>query len=376
MALAAAPPLLALVTIGASSACGARSQLFGLDDPIVETADAGPDALPACIIPQPSREPAPAYIEIVLDASGSMLEDGKWEAASLALGALFDEYYSRADDTVSLGLLVFAGSKDPTGGDGPYPTARDVAPGFVDATQYAALHARIAGMFPIGPTPTFPAMSGGFDVLDSYVPSPRLRTPGRRVVVLVSDGAPTAASAAGEADVEKDKTVALVADLLAASPSISTFAIGIGPFPPPSYSDYDPVFMGDIAINGGTRATRACDPKSNLIAEICHIQITPSAKRTSQEIASDMLRALHDVRSRTTDICAFDLTGDFTRFDPAQTKVTITTGGIAHTVAEDATNGWQYDSPAKPRGLVLKGSACEAILNDVSARVAMTFGCG
>jgi hypothetical protein len=377
VALAAAPLALTVALAGVSSACGARSTLFDLDDTTTNAqADAGADANPACIVPQPSQEPAPAYIEIVLDASGSMLDYGKWDAASLALGTLFDEYFSLADESVSLGLLVFSGRGDPTGGAGPYPSAADVPPAFVDAAQYAALHGRISRSSPEGQTPTFPALSGGYAVLHDYVPAARLRAPGRRVLVLVSDGAPTAASAAGDPDVEKEKTVALVGSQLAASPSILTFAIGIGPFPALTSSDYDPVFMSNVAIAGGTRSNPKCDPNSKAPEQLCHFQITtPSDKRTPQDLAGDMLKDLHDLRARTVNVCAFDLTGDFAHFNPARTSVTLTSGGVARLLPADPANGWQYDDPNNPRHIVIKGSACETMLNDASATVAMDFSC-
>jgi thiamine pyrophosphokinase len=99
--------------------------------------------------------------------------------------------------------------------------------------------------------------------------------------------------------------------------------------------------MSNLAIAGGTRSSKDCDPASLIPELLCHIQITPSAKRTPQDLAADMLKALHDVRSRTTDVCAFDLTGDFARFDPTRTTVALTAGGIAQTVPADETNGWR-----------------------------------
>ncbi len=375
-ALAAAPAVVAFGFVAVGAACGARSQLYALGDTSANDGDGGGDARSVCVHEVPSREPAPAYIELVLDGSGSMLDDGKWEAAKLALGGLFDEYLAHADPSVSLGLLVFSGTKDPSGGDGPYPTAVDVTPAFVDAKQFAALNARIANMYPIGPTPTFPALTGGYAVLRSYVPEPRLRAPGRRVLVLVSDGAPTAASAAGEVDVEKAKTVLLVGDQLALSPSLSTFAIGIGPFPPQSWADYDPAFMGDVAVAGGTRTSPQCVPHADILQDLCHIQITPSKDKTPQQLAADMLAALHDVRARTVNLCAFELTGDFSSFDPARTKVTLASGGVTTVLPQDPSNGWQYDANDKPRSIVLRGSACEAVLDDASAKVTMAFGCG
>ncbi len=367
--------LAALGAIGLGAfACGARSQLYVTDAPAPRDA-APPDAPSACVHEQPSQTPAPAYIEIVLDGSGSMAEVGKWSAATMALDGLLDEYLAHPDPTVSIGLLVFSDSRDASGGDGPYPTALDVPPEYVDAKQYAALRGRIDASHPVGPTPTLAALTGGYDVLRAYVPSPRLKTPGRRVAVLVSDGAPTPASAAGEVDVEKARTLKLVADALGGSPALTTFSIGIGPFPPPVWFDYDPAFMSDIAIAGGTRAKPDCDPASPLLDKLCHIQITPSKKRTPEQLAADMLAALHEVRTRTIDLCAFDLVGDFTRFVAGDTRVKITSRGVAAEVPADPTNGWRYDSAVTPRAVILEGASCAKVLDEAAAAVTMTFGC-
>ena len=355
------------------SACGARSQLASADAGPEDAGDAAPPT--SCVHERPSQVPGPAYIELVLDGSGSMADDGKWDAAVIAVNALFDEYLSAADKDVALGLLVFADHKDATGGDGPYPNVIDVPPAFVDQTQYAALTARMAGTHPVGPTPTFEALSGAFPLIRDYVPAPPVPKNGRRVVVLVSDGAPTPVSASGGRDEEKAKTVALAKDQLATPPSILTFAIGIGPFPPPSWYDYDPEFMGELAVAGGTRLSPNCDPAAILVEDVCHLQITPDPRRTAADLAGDMLKALHDVRARTVDVCTYTLDGDFARFVPAGTHVTIDSSGNSHDIAADPENGWVYDSPTNPRAVLLKGQACDLAIQDANAKVTMSFGC-
>jgi hypothetical protein len=364
-----------LAALAAPLSCGARSELFA-SAPIDGGAEAAGKVHVECMGQHVAGKLAPAYLELVLDGSGSMADDGKWDAAIGALNALFDEYLSSEDGETALGLLVFSDHKDITGADGPYPTAVDVAPGYVDRKQYDALRARITGTRPIGPTPTFLALSGAYATLRAFAPTPPLKPLGRRVAVLLSDGSPNATSATGGVDAEKNKTIALAKDQLATSPSIRTYAIGIGPFPPPAWFDYDPEFMGNLAIAGGTRAHEDCDPGSLSLDRICHFQITPSASRTAADLAIDMLRALHNARARTVDLCAYTLDGDFDRFDPSRTVVTVTSKERgAHQIARDAVNGWDYDAPTAPRAVSLRGAACEEVTNDVAATVAMSFGC-
>jgi hypothetical protein len=352
-----------------------RSELF-TDAPIDGGAGDAATLHVECMTQHVSGKLAPAYIELVLDGSGSMADDGKWDAAVTALNALFDEYLSSQDSETALGLLVFSDHKDITGANGPYPSSVDVAPAMVDRKQYDALRARISGTHPIGPTPTFLALSGAYSALRAFVPAPSLKPLGRRVAVLLSDGAPNATTASGGVDEEKNKTLALAKDQLATPPSILTYSIGIGPFPPPAWFDYDPEFMGNLAVAGGTRASENCDPTSLSLDRICHFQITPSDTRPAADLAVDMLRALHNARARTVDLCHYTLDGDFDRFDPTRTVVMVTskTRG-AHEVARDAVNGWDYDVPSAPRAISLRGAACEEVTNDAAATVAMSFGC-
>jgi hypothetical protein len=305
-----------------------------------------------------------------------MADDGKWDAATRALNALFDEYLSGKDEDTALGLLVFSDHKDATGADGPYPTAIDVPPAYVDQNQYNALRARIANTRPVGPTPTYTALDGAYQAVRAYVPMPPVKPRGRHVVVLLSDGSPNAITASGGHDSEKDRTVALVHQALTTPPSILTYAIGIGPFPPPAWFDYDPAFMGNVAVAGGTRASQSCEPGSLDVKDICHFQITPGPDRTTADLAADMLRALHDARARTVDPCTYTLEGDLAHLDPAKTTVTITSGGASHDVSHDASNGWEYDVPGAPHGIALHGAACDQVTNDASATVSLNVACG
>src|SRR5580765_8280665 len=75
--------------------CGARTTL-GTGGALVgdETPDANGQS---CMQARASGTPAPAYVEIVLDASGSMADASKWPAASLAIHALVSEYAGKPD---------------------------------------------------------------------------------------------------------------------------------------------------------------------------------------------------------------------------------------------------------------------------------------
>jgi hypothetical protein len=320
-----------------------------------------------CVTVVPDRAHSPAYLEIVLDGSESMIEENKWSAAVLALDAIFDDFAKKADPNTAIGLSIFSDLHDPTSGRGPYPSNLDVAPGYVDVAQHDALRARLDKTLAGGVTPTLEALKGAYDTLLAFTPSAPLRTGGRRVVVLMSDGVPNGG------DEEQQQCIDLAIRRLTGSPPIWTFAIGIGPFL--FGSDYDPTFMGQLAVAGGTRATPGCDPNATELKDICYFQITP-LERSADAIAEDMVAALDTIRSLTDVTCAFDLRGDTNSLDPAQTIVTWTDEqGHDHTILRDPTNGWDYEDPQNPTRITLRGKACADATSRVDIVVHVKTAC-
>jgi hypothetical protein len=228
-----------------------------------------------CATATAKTERAPVYMLIVLDGSGSMNKDDKWTAATSALDAIFDDLQSKSDKAFGVGLLAFSDQNDPSctslGCTGPYPGPSDVGIASVDQAQHDKLRGRIDSSGPQGDTPTNAALSGGYKELESFTPEAPLPPGGKKVLVLMSDGEPS--------DSDKGQDTALVA--AEATKEISTFALGIGPFPSSDTSPqgYDPAFMGAIAQAGGTAPT-GCNPDENAnIANVCHFQITPGTSQ-------------------------------------------------------------------------------------------------
>ncbi len=330
----------------------------------VGTSDAGrascddvDELMTTCSKAEPRVAKAPSYLTIVLDGSGSMSGD-KWKAAVQALDALFADLNEKPDPSIAVGLIVFSDSL----ATGTYPGPKDVAPAFVDTTQYIRLRSRIDKAKPSGSTPTYNALKGAYDAMSTYQPVAPTLPGGHGVVVLISDGVPDSGQDA--------KSLQAAQQALAATPSIQTFSVGVGPFP--GDSGYDPDFMGKIAIAGGTRATPTCDPASQTLTNICHFQVTPG--NDVQELTKDFIEALDKIRT-LSNACEYtlELTGSL---NTSTSTVIFTDGnGKKHCVEKDDENGWSFDDEGAPTKVILNGQSCGNATSDEASSVRVLIDC-
>lgn len=399
LALPALFALAAAATIGASTAsCSKANDVAEEDDPgtdggiakaggdgggsSVITAPTGLD--PACVTAQASTELRPAYVMFVVDGSNSMALEGdpptpsqKWPALKGALEAIFDDMAKKADPAIAAGMIVFADKLDPTGAGGvygPYPNSIDIPIGFVDVAQAGKLKGRLAGG-PAGLTPTQPALEGGYTVLRGYSPAKPIVAGGAKFVVLITDGFPFSSI---DTDTQVKTSLKMAADeLVRPGPQgpIKTFVVGVGEFPG-DLVEYNPPFLGDLAVAGGTRATPTCDPKENANpANACYFQITPGAK-TATQLQQDFTTALDKVR-RGALTCEFIIgtPSDGKAIDPSKLNVVYTpTGGQGSLVPKSDTAGWRYDNDASPTRVILSGAVCEDF-QGARGKVDVFLGC-
>ncbi|MFO0675191.1 MAG: vWA domain-containing protein [Polyangiaceae bacterium] len=325
-----------------------------------------------CATAAASAKKFPVYMLFVVDGSGSML-GAKWDGIKGALDAVFDDMKAKADPALAAGMIVYADANDSTDGDGPYPTNLDVAPMFVDSIQHTRLRKRIDDTAPDGLTPTLQAMQGGFAAMRPFdvknPPSPLLPD-GKRVIVLVSDGQPT-----GDSNVQND-IISLVQRNAPPTSDILTFSIGVGAFGTGSGFDYDPAFMGQIAVAGGTRSKTTCNPtETTNINNVCHFQVTPGSK-TAAQLKQEFIDALNRVRS-VAAACEYELVAPSgAAIDPAKVNVLYKSGdGTEKLIKADADNGWSYDNPAAPQKVFIHGTACDTIKDDLAGEVKIVLGC-
>jgi hypothetical protein len=156
---------------------------------------------------------------------------------------------------------------------------------------------------------------------------------------------------------------------------IKTFSVGIGPFPGSAFS-YDPKFMGDLAVAGGTRATPQCNPAATNVAQVCHFQITPGGKPITQ-LKQEFINAINRIRGLAVG-CEFNIEfGDAGQdIDPTKINVVWTDGtGATHIIDQDDTDGWTYDDPTAPTKVILNGQSCGDVSQDLGANVQIVIGC-
>ncbi len=313
----------------------------------------------------------PVYMLIVLDGSGSMGQQNKWNAVVPALDSIFDDIQKSNDPSFGIGLIAFSDQNDPTGGGGPYPSNKDVSIAFVDATQAAALHKRIDKENPSAGTPTNKALTGAYSELEAFTPSGLLQPNGKKVLVLMTDGVPT--------DSTTKQDVTLVAGELAktgpAGP-ITTFVVGVGNFPSNNTGNFDPSFLGQVAVAGGA-APAGCNPTENKnLASVCYFEVDPAASASVAALTKSFVDAINTIRGQLAS-CTFTLDRpDGGAIDPSKVNVVFTNGaGMNVVVGQDMGNGWTYDNPADPRSVTLHGMSCDTVKADPKGKVSINIGC-
>jgi hypothetical protein len=225
-------------------------------------------------------------------------------------------------------------------------------------------------------TPTVYAMQGGYGEMEAFGPMAPLQPGGQKVVVLITDGVPTDRTcdlgSAGP-DYTKNPCVVLAAtEHMLAQPKgpILTFVIGVGAFPAAG-TDFDPVFLGNVALAGGG-APPGCNPNETAnLANLCYFEVDPTQATSAMQLQQTFASALQKIRGQVLS-CTFPLqTTGLGQIDPG--KVNVDVNGM--TVPQSPTNGWSYDNPSSPSAIVFNGPACDTVKNDPSAQVSIVVGC-
>jgi hypothetical protein len=315
----------------------------------------------------------PVYMVFVLDGSLSMTENSKWPAATQALQAIFTDMQKQADPGVAVGLIVFSDSKDSSFGVGPYPGKADVPIGFVGGAQVGALNGRLGGQ-PLATTPTGAALKGGYGELGGYVPLTPVPPGGKKVLILITDGVPTDNCAQVGTNYATNACVVEAAQELGMAPPqgpVLTFVIGTGVFPSANLGNFDPSFLGNLAVAGGTAPT-GCNPDDNTSTTgLCYFEVDPtkgSATQTQQAFEA----AINAIRGQVLS-CTFplDVNPEAGVLDPSKVNVTVD----GNTIPQSPTSGWTYDNPSNPTTITFNGAACDNLKNDPNANVDIVLGC-
>jgi hypothetical protein len=329
-------------------------------------------------------EPTPLDIFVMLDQSGSMLQDAgnllsRWQTVKQALTTFVQE---PSTDGIGIGIQYFGlpqplvpgcyaiscatdadcsgcGLCHPAGVcQAPYNPDIDSCDAFDYAWADVPIQALPAGANPIiaslamhSPgtnTPTLPALQGAID----YAKAWQAAHPDHvTVVALATDGDPS------ECDIDLDNLNAVAAAGYAGSPSVPTFVIGVGP---------SLALLDDIAAAGGTVAA-------------FHVDFDVMAQE-------QFLEAMNTIRSAALP-CAYPIppppAGQVEDFALVNVTYIPGDGGPEQTIpgvgaaAQCPVNGdgWYYDDIAAPTQIILCAATCAEIADDTMAEVDIVFGC-
>ena len=286
--------------------------------------------------------PEPSTVMIVLDRSGSMYDTeiemvDRWTPSVMAI----DSVTTALEDRLSFGLLLFPGDRE-------CATGRvEVTPG---VRQAAAIRTALSGdpsSVTGGGTPTAASLDAARAALTSV--------PGRRSVLLVTDGGPNCNSALDGFScrctrpeggcwldnwscLDDDRTVAAVRALRDAG--ISTYVVG-----------YDTAAWADVmdrmAAEGGTPLSR-------------HIQVTDRASLEG---------ALRDIGGSVVS-CSFDLSEP--PGDVRYVRVTVDGAPVDHESVRGDGSGWALEGD---RTVTLLGPSCDAVQDGTDHTISVVVEC-
>jgi len=243
----------------------------------------------------------------------------------------------------------------------------------VSAAQDAALLQRISGT-PSSSTPTYYALQGGYGELGSFTPSTPLDSGGSKVLVLITDGVPTdhfCSTAHAGTNYPTNPCVTMAAQEDAEKPPVLTFVIGVGQFPSSNAQDFDPAWLGNLALAGGGAPT-GCNPNETQTAtDLCYFEVDPTQAASAAALQTAFTNALEAIQGEVLT-CTFPLqsTG-LGALDPGLVNVTVN----GATVPQSPTNGWSYDNPQDPTEIIFNGAACTSLKSEMNAQVSIVIGC-
>lgn len=288
-------------------------------------------------------ELVPLDMLILLDRSGSMTTNAKWDSARTAIKGFADS----VSGAVNLGLTYFPA----TGGD----DCNDVSYHTPDVAilplpdNAAAIKTSLQAAATTGSTPMRPALEGSlFSVQTELVAHPLHQG----ILVLVTDGDPGGCTANTITDVAAAAGVAL-----AATPSIRTFVVGMEGA---NFTNLD-----KVATAGGT---------------VSSFDVGTGASATQA-----LVQALQKIRSESLS-CEYVLpVPEQGELDFDSVEVRFFEGGDAGTTktftkvesVDDCTpTSFYYDDPANPTKIILCEDACTDVKTaGLDAKVDVVLGC-
>jgi Mg-chelatase subunit ChlD len=317
--------------------CGART---GLDAPEA-TLPAIPRSDAFCATADYRSGSTDTSLLLVLDESGSMIQDGKWDQVAAAIGAFVSEPSTAG---LAMGITYF-----------PRHESCDVATYATPAVPVAllpgnaaAIEGSLAAQTLDGDTPTLPVLTGSIE----YARALALADPSRSVVIaLATDGAPNVCGSTTQrvADVAREGATS--------EPQVLTFVIGVLT----GYVDA----LERIAEAGGTgRPIFLHDAQSSAQELVSALR----RLRDAQKECRFVVPATGSGQASATDLAASYV------LRPGEARVDVP---LAPDIgACGAKGGFYVDDPAAPTSIVLCPATCAAVHASAASRVSVIAGCG
>jgi len=292
------------------------------------------------------------YMAFAFDVSGSMGKGDKcyhdkelkWDPVTQAASAFLEE-------TASTGLwasMTFFPAMDIKCEDLTYyipdvPFTRLPSTAFRDAFEYIIATEGFRGR-----TPTLHVLNG---VL-YYVRQTREESPGKYVIVLVTDGMPEHCS---------DNSVSSVVEVVAAAAAedLPTYVIGINnpPCGPETLDD-----LNEIAVGGGTEKAFLID--------------TGDPEKTANDF-NEVVESIREFAVACTIIIPEMPPGK--TFDRRKVQVVSKLGTTVTELVYDGDcqgpNTWRYDNPDQPKKIVLCEETCDTVKADPATTLEIVFLC-
>ncbi len=324
------------------SSCGAKT---GLEwNGVPAQVGAGPPPSSAfCAQASYRSGHASLAIYVLLDRSGSMLDDNKWDDATTALDAFVNSSQAAG---ISIGLQYFPLAAECT----PEAYAKPAVPIAALPAHAAAIKASITAKQPaaVGGTPTLPALRGGIEYARALIAA----NPDEAVVVaLVTDGVPNTCNSTTHA------VAAIAAEGVKGDPQVLTFVIGLEAG---AVED-----MRQIASAGGTG--------------------DPVLVGKSPDSAQKIVDALQFLRQTQTS-CQYaipDTGGEPVVANDVTVSFTLAAGSTPTSLARvenanacEIANAFYVDDPAAPTRVELCPGACNNLQQSPGSKVTVSAGCG
>ena len=335
-----------------SGSGGSSSGELGLPEPSQSDGSVGGEP-GACVSTSNSALTFELDMLFMVDSTGSMLANAKWDSQTKALAAFFAD--PRAEG-IGVGLKFFPDFQ------GAYPVCDDsvyavpdvpIAP--LDPVHAGTLSVAMSTRSPLGGTPLGSAVQGGLRFASSW----KSQNPEHNVVlVLATDGLPDATCQFTPPGRVANSISAVTSEVKAAfeaSPPVPTYVIAVGS---------ELAALNEVANAGGTGQAVIID--------------------TTKDVSSQMLAAFDSIRRKELT-CEYTIptpTGT-TQLDYARVNIRFVDelgyANFLYVASKDncdkAPYGWYYDNPASPKKIVLCDLTCGEVKASRTGKIDLAYGC-